>query len=211
MPGGRTHCGTRQPSPLLGELISQLGGGGWGPFGHVIGEETDNRNGDAMVGEQKVWWWRQLWTGCSPDVILHWWAMSWGLKESRSWPNRPQAEGTYKGKASELKSRKGTKFGCRVVGEGRAQQHDIGEEAEPAVKGLGCQDTNVAKEGEPHCRDAVHLRSPFPGPLLTISFFPAALPKFPFGTWAPEQWCPSPSAIHGPPSYRFLALTEGTS
>lgn len=45
------------------------------------------------------------------------------------------AEGTYKGKAPEVKSRKGTKFGCRVMGEGRVQQHGIGGKAEPAVTG----------------------------------------------------------------------------
>lgn len=174
MPGGGTQCWTRQPGPFLGELISQLRGGGWGPFGHVIGEETDNRNGDAMVGEQKVWR-RQLWTGCSPDVIPQWWAMSRGLKESGSWPNRPQAEGTYKGKAPEVKARKGTKFGCRVVGEGEraAARHWWGSRASHRV--LDAKIRMLLRRGT-QLQRCYHLRSPFPGPRLTISFFPAALP-----------------------------------
>lgn len=203
MPGGGTQCWTRQPSLLLRELISQLGGGGWGPFGHVIGEETDNRNWDAMVGEQKVWRW-QLWTGCSPDVILQWWAMSQGLKESGSWPKRPQAEGTYKGKAPEVKSRKGTKFGCRVVGEGESAAAWHWWESRASHRVLDAKIRMLLRRGT-QLQRCCSPQKPLSWSSPHYVLLSCCTSRFPLGPGLPEQWCPSPRAVDGPPSYRFLA------
>lgn len=70
----------------------------------------------------------------------------------------------------EEKATKNTKFGCRVVGAGAGGGGFNGgtpaKNQDQIPQGLRCQAKNFAKDGEPNCTDAVHLKSPFPHPFL---------------------------------------------
>lgn len=91
---------------------------------------------------------------------------------SRSWPGREPGKSISgrgnSGYRPEVKTRKGTEFGFRVVDKG--QHSDVGKEARPGITGAWMPAKNFAKVREPNCIDAVHLKSPFPLYFLLSGF-----------------------------------------
>lgn len=130
--------------------------------------------------EQKTemgWWWKANQKGSGGNCP---WAVRgrslcsverWAKMRlsSRSWPNREhcgkrEAWGP-RGKGNEKHKVWLQSGGCGGGGEG-FNGGTPAKNQDQIPQGLRCQAKNFAKDGEPNCTDAVHLKSPFPHPFL---------------------------------------------
>lgn len=211
MPGGGTHKTTK--SFFSESLYSNEGGRGWRPFGHVIRGETHNRDREVMGSEWKD-------GGGNFRQVVHGRSLGSGeiwaetRMRSRSWPNRElgksiSGRGEYKGKDPEVKSRKGTKFGCRVVDKGgQCNQVPWARKQGQRHKVLDAKLRILLRRKEPDCTEAVYLKSPFPHYFL-LSCCPSQVSLLGSGFLSSGVPVPGPVTGH-PPSSSWL-LNGATS